>query len=350
MKRRLVIPRMPRLKLSHITVTRRMKRIAFAVLALAVVVAAAGIAHGPVVRVLARTGNPLLDLDKSAWVWDATLIAPPAAQTAAPSPTFIERLTKLNINRLFLNAGWDKSVREPYLAARPAEYDQFIKAAQARGIKVEALYGEPNFAKAEHWPELLRHVNLVLDYNKQHANRFSALHLDIEPYGCADYRGNEATILRDYLAAMRQVKELLRQHNAAERDQLKLVLDLPVWWTAEAPVVDGQPLVPQLLSLADEVVVMNYTADGDRFISQGLRWLAAAKGATARVSMGMEFQPETRGATLSALTASEVQLYVQSAQKEFRSSRQFAGFAVHHFEPFDQYCLAISGQGKGEPR
>lgn len=353
MKRRFVIPRVPRIRVKGISVTRRTKRAAIALLTLAVLAAAVVLAHDPVVRVLARTGNPLYDMTKAAWVWDATLIAPPAATPApgtqstsppAKAASFLEQLVSLNINRLFLNAGWEEAVKAPYLAAKPAEYDQFIKAAHGKGIKVEALFGEPNFAKAANWSEFERHVNLVLDYNKQNANRFAALHLDIEPYGCSDYRGNEAAILRDYLAGLQKVKNLVTAHNQAAHDHLKVVLDVPVWWDTQQPKVDGQAVLPQLLKLVDEVVVMNYTADASKFISQGTRWLDAAKTTGTPVMMGMEFQPEMRGATLTALTDKEVQAFIQSAQAQFHGSKQFAGFAVHHFTPFAEYCQAQAKQ------
>lgn len=332
------------------TVTPRMKRIAAALLILAVICAAAAVAHGPVVRVLARTGNPLYDMDKAAWVWDGTLIAPPSpapngAGGGGGGGPFLDRLRELNIKRIFLNAGWEKTVGGPYLAARPEQYDQFIKAAGARGIAVEALYGEPSFAKADHWADLARHVNLVLEFNRLHANRFCALHLDIEPYGCADYKGNEARILSEYLATLQKVKGLITQHNQANRDRLRLVLDLPAWWDEQSPKVDGRPLVPQLLQLADEVVVMNYTADVREFVDRGKRWLNAAAPSGTTVTMGLEFQPEVRGATLSTLAPEKVGAFLRTALQEFRAGKRFGGFAVHHFGSFSDYCREKSRRG-----
>lgn len=332
---------LPRTGVRTFIVSPRAKRVAAALLLLIAIGVAAALAHGPVVRALARTGNPLYDLDKAAWVWDATLIAPPSPKEAGSGQaSFLDRLRELNITRVFLNAGWEKTVSGPYLAAKPEQYDQFIKAAGARRVAVEALFGEPSFAKADHWADLARHVNLVLEYNRLHANRFSALHLDIEPYGCADYKGNEARILSEYLAALQKVKDMVVQHNQANRDHLRLVLDLPVWWDAQNPKVNGQPLVPQLLQLADEVVVMNYTTDAREFIERGKRWLNAAAASKATVTMGLEFQPEVRGATLSALAKEDVGTFMRTTWQEFRINKQFGGFAVHHFGPFNDYCRA----------
>lgn len=332
----------PRWKPVALVIEPRLKRALLLLLAVVLVAGVAAVSHEPVTRVLSRTGNTFLDQPKAAWVWDSALIAPSTASTTGRgTQAFIDSLRQMNINRVFLNVGWEKATKEAYLRSQSDAVTVFLKQAHARGITVDALYGEPTWARAESLPLLEQYVKLVLEYNATHKYRFNALHLDIEPYGCPGYGGQRDLILKEYLANLTRVRELVTAHNKAARDDLQLVLDLPAWWTETEPTVDGGALVPQLIALADEIVVMDYTEEQARFADQARAWLKLGQAGGKKVMIGVDFQANDRPKSLAVMTRDELQAFFQEPLTEFSRTKLFTGLAVHHYSAYREFCASL---------
>lgn len=325
-----------------LVVDTRLKRALLVLLAVVLVAGVAVVAHEPVVRVLSRTGNVFLDERKATWAWDAAVIDPAPKGTTGQGPqAFLDSLRQLNINRVFLNAGWEKTVKGTHLQSHADQYTTFVKQASARGIAVDALFGEPTWARAASLPTLEQHVQLVLDFNAKSKTRFNALHLDIEPYGCPGYGGQRALILQEYLANLTRVRTMVDAHNKTTKDDLLLVLDLPAWWTDSEPVVDGKALVPQLIALADEVVVMNYVTDPAEFSAQAKSWLTLGQTAGKKIMIGVDFQGSTRQDGLCTKSRADLQTFFQAPLAEFRANKAFNGIAVHHYAAYKDFSATL---------
>lgn len=245
---------------------------------------------------------------RSLWVWDTE----PLLRDGQERESWLNACEQQNVGNLWMQlcyerppAGSADEARVPGCTLRyPDAWRSLLRSAHARGLRVFALDGDPQFASPAQHHVPMAIVEAIGQWNRTApaAERFAGVHLDIEPYlmiGWIDPETRES-ILREYL----HVTYSCQQH--ARRAGLEFGVDVPFWWHARQPGSDqslgevtfrGKRQAASLhcLDLLDHVVVMNYrdVADGPDGILAHARELVAyaSQSAKARLYVGVETLP-----------------------------------------------------------
>lgn len=162
------------------------------------------------------------------------------------------------------------------------ELRAFIRAAHAKGIKIEALDGYPEFAQRPYHFVVYAMIDAIIDYNKrvEPEERYAGVHLDNEPYLIIGWHHhvNREQILEEFLELNVECQRRIR-----EQSDMVYGIDVPFWWSAIDKETDEaigivtfngerKPAVDFCIELLDNLGIMNYrdTAYGaDSMIAHG---------------------------------------------------------------------------------
>ncbi|MGY4691437.1 hypothetical protein [Salibacterium sp. K-3] len=106
-------------------------------------------------------------------------------------------------------------------------YSDFVEKANAEGIEVHAMGGHPSWALKEEESRMMDLVEYVKTYNEsvEEGQKFSGIHLDIEPYTEPSWAENQQDILAQWMDNIELfVKETKRESN------LEASMDLAMWF------------------------------------------------------------------------------------------------------------------------
>ncbi len=188
---------------------------------------------------------------------------------------------------------------------QPARLRAILRDAAARGLRIQALDGAPEYALTRFHARVKGTVDAVLRFNAGGApdQRFTGIHLDIEPYLLLGFSGNARDrILREYLVLNREVA---RQIAGAGKDRIEIGADIPFWYD-EASVNGRNPYVVSfdgktqdvsrhLIDMLDSVTLMDYrnSAPGnDGIIAHAAGEMSYGTKAGKRVRIGVETLPQ----------------------------------------------------------
>ena len=293
-----------------------MKKILIGILT-GIITLSIGIGVGGNSEVMADSSNSY----KRTWEWNSTTIDNPTI--------LINDLTSKNLSNVVVNCGYDTVTKTPYLKNNVGKYDTFIQQATSKGIKVEGIYSNNDWALTSNYTSLANSVKEVLNFNATHRNRFSAIHLDIEPYLLSDWQTNSNSILQQYVSNLSNIRTLINSHNKKNKDSIKLVIDIPFWFNQYN--VNGKNYVDSLLEKVDKIVVMDYTQNDLDFINRGVDILNIAdKYTNKKVVIASEFQSDYTDVTLYAKSLTELGSYTNNALSEFQKHISFDSLSVPH--------------------
>lgn len=197
------------------------------------------------------------------WVWEPRQIADEAEQDK-----LIQFCREQGVNRLLVQVHLVPGSVERGAPALeyPAQLRRLMIVAALEGIRVEALDGSPEMAKAQNRDNVLAVLEAVLAFNRTLPvkSRFVGVHYDIEPYLLADWNTDRrAELMRDNLVLMALVRERLRN----ESPSMSLGASIPFWYDEKDNLGNSYTLEFQgqtknfhqhLQDLTDYVAVMAY--------------------------------------------------------------------------------------------
>jgi hypothetical protein len=256
--------------------------------------------------------QPATERPRLAWHWDPK----PALADAAVRTELFDLLVSQRVGTVWAQISTealtepsgrpprfrDHAVSAPRAVARASEWRVLIAEAHRRGIRVEALDGDPVWALKAYQAGPLGVVDAVIEYNAQvrPEERFDGIHFDIEPYILLSWRfpRSREQLLRELLDLAVHC-----QRHVREIGDMQFGVDIPYWWDAiddktKRPIGDTlfdgvrKSAAQHLIDRLDNVGIMNYrnSAGGtDGMIANGtptLDYADRAKG--ARIYMGVE--------------------------------------------------------------
>jgi hypothetical protein len=179
---------------------------------------------------------------------------------------------------------------------------------RAAGTRIEALAGEPIWAKPGQRAGLLEFVRVA------RAQDVDAVHLDIEPYSLRLWRTDRDRLIDSYLGALR----------AATRaaGAVPVNVDIPYWF--------DKPLVAEILERVDAITVMDYRDSGPEAVESAREEVRAAADAGKKVTIGLETGDVRPGSVTffqegrAALTEA-----ISEIREAYAANPAFAGIAVH---------------------
>lgn len=250
----------------------------------------AGVAAPPPAQALAR----------AMWVWEIEPLLGDEAQRAE----LFDFCGEHGVDELFLQVAYvfenDLTTNVQCVLRRPGDLRALLAEASARGIRVHALDGYPEFVRRSQHPRVLALVRAIADYNEasEPAQRYAGIHLDNEPYQILGFDGPQrAGILIQFLELNEKVVALLRERNAG----IVYGVDIPFWF--DETEAGGAPraavtfkgvrkdAAQHVIDIVDNVGIMDYRnfAGGvDGMIYHALGEMDYADRAGKKVYLGVE--------------------------------------------------------------
>jgi hypothetical protein len=205
----------------------------------------------------------------------------------------------------------DEGLGTVYLYAEGGFGDKVIKAIAAlreQGTQVEALAGEPVWAKPRESAGLLEFVRAARSQD------VDAIHLDIEPYSLRLWQTDRERLMHSYFTALTAAKRAA--------GDVPVNADIPYWYEP--------PIIRKILDRVDAITVMDYRDTADAAIEGARQEMQLARKAGKRATIGLEtgdvkpasitFFQEGRGPLVDAITQIEA---------AYSDNPAFDGIAVH---------------------
>ncbi|MBN2980336.1 hypothetical protein [Cohnella algarum] len=251
---------------------------------------------------------------KATWLWDT----PQIRESGAEILDFLERK---GINVVYLQINRD---------VKPAEYGAFIREAGARGIAVEALDGRASWGLLSGRAGIDAFLGWVETYQAAAApeERFSGLHVDIEPYAMASWNMEDETLIAQW---QKNVSYLARR---AGEIGLPLAADLPFWLHQYRSATSDESLSFWMIRKLDAVTILAYRNSAESIAAMAAKELseAADLGVPATVAVETKGIDEGAAVTFSGKSAAfmDEQLAKASALID-KKHNAFAGIAIHDY-------------------
>ena len=229
----------------------------------------------------------------------------------------------------------DKDVTTVYLQIDPAlpndRYAAFIDKMQKANIDVQALDGEPewntaNFDTLWEW---------LSQYQQEYpASKFTALHLDVEPYLSALWEENEKKAIYQY-------QELLQHAQQQVQDSgIKFEVDIPFWYDEVFynNTLGKGNLAEWVISKVDGVSIMAYRNTVSALKSITKNEMNYAKKYRTPIVIGVETMPFPNERQISFATKGEKTMNRMLNQiiKHYAKNRYFDGVAIHHVHSWEK--------------
>lgn len=266
---------------------------------------------------------------RATWVWHSNLIMDDREELLAFT-------TEHHINLIYLY--YDSKIPD-------ACYRTFIKAANARGMQVYALSGEPSWALRSNRAQLFQFVSRIRRFNEEalQNQQFRGVNLDIEPYLLPDWSKHRESIIKQWTDTLiRVIPRIKGQPNrtaqkASQPPTLKVSLDLPFWlneYMTSTPF-GKEPLSRWMMQQADQITFMAYRnhALGKGgildILKQEIDW--AKKDRTPFV-VGLETRDtKEKQVTFHKAGAARLRSALIIVNSSLHDNPSYQGYAIHEF-------------------
>ena len=260
----------------------------------------------------------------STWIWDTSKIV-------TESDEIFAFFKQKKVNILYLQVNRDI----PF-----SNYQSFIEQAKKKGIKVYAMDGSPEWLD----PKNKRHVhflNWVSDYQKKSKKneRFSGLHLDVEPYLYKGWENNYQSTVKRYQDIIKKAKK------EAASLALPLEMDIPFWFSESnfTNKTYGKGVLSEwVIKNVDGVTIMayrNFIKGQNGILALTLDEIKYANKAGKKVQIALETtKPDSEPPYLSFFEKGqkELQKTINSLHNSYKEHKSFNGFAIHSYESWSK--------------
>lgn len=309
----------------------------------------------PVAEPSSPTGGPAIKVrGRGMWVWEASAII----GSAAKADEFFAFCDRNQIRDIYLAPGYSAAESEsppisPDFRIALPEHHAFISRAHQKGLRVEALLGDPEWAAQKNHESALAAVDSVLDFNRQAAAtaEFDGIHLDVEPYVLAGFVDREYRnqLLGEFLQLVSRCAARVRAEPG-----VTLTCDVP-WWFYPTQSPDREDLTlafqgqsktvgEHLTSLLEKVTLMDYrnqAAGAGGIVAGAEPALAYAASIQKQIVVGLEtyLQPGTPVYFAFRLPAAEFHQRLGAAG--LLSERFFHGYLMSAVVDGNQIYLGL---------
>ena len=223
----------------------------------------------------------------------------------------------------------DKDVTIVYLQIDPTlsndHYATFINGMKEANIEVQALDGAPDW-NTTNFDTLWAWLN---QYHQAYpTSKFTAVHLDVEPYLSTRWTENEKQAIYQY-------QTLLQHAQRQTRDSgMKLEIDIPFWYDEilYTNTLGKGNLAEWIISKADGVSIMAYRNTVPALKSITKNEMHYAKMYETPIVIGVETMHFPEEPQLSFATKSEKSMnrMLNQVIRHYAKNRYFDGVAIHH--------------------
>ncbi len=265
----------------------------------------------------AEHNNERTRLGYATWLWHTEQIIHNTDQ-------IINFLLKNNVKYLYLQVDY---------ALDLDVYKAFIKKASANGIDVHALEGAPDWVSDRGGDKQQMFFDWLTEYQETalEEEKFTGIHLDVEPYLQEQYHINRNAVLENYQDF------LMHALGQSEGLALPLAIDIPFWFDEVSyDTKYGSGILAQwIISRVKNITIMAYrdsALDNNGIIQLVSTEIELANKYDAVIIIAVETQRSDEGNTISFYE--EGQQYMNNELNKvyntYQASLSFGGFAIHH--------------------
>lgn len=274
-----------------------------------------------------RTGDSGSSVDddgslvRAMWIWGSEAVIDPARRSQ-----LMDFAGDKGVTRFYAEA-WSALVNEPDALA------EFIRTSHSRGIEVELLFGDREWAFYENHQTVLDIADQMVDFVRRYPDaRPIAMHLDVEPYSLQAWKDD-----KEYVAnQMLDLYELVYQR--LDGSGLLLVVDIPIWFDVHEITRNGETrlLHELVIDIVDGVALMDYRDTYDRIVNDAANELQYADRQQKTVVVGVEtmcIEPET--ITFCEEGSDFMEGILERLDSEMpQQYGSYTGHAIHYFDSY----------------
>lgn len=272
------------------------------------------------------------------WVWNTSELLESSENTRR----LFEFCARQNISDIYLAIELERSGGDGlFTIASPQGYHTFLERAHQKGLRVEALAGDPEWAVDENHRQALAAVRAVVGFNRvaPQGARFDGIHLDVEPYVLAGFadRVYQKQLLTQFLEMIAQCAALARSEG-----HLAVSCDVP-WWFYPADSEGRKALTvtfggtaetvgEHLTDLLASVTIMDYHNEADGaggVIASGSPALSYAARKGKQVMVGVETFSEPDATDYFAFSLPASEFHQRLAASGLRNDLHFEGYNLY---------------------
>ncbi len=258
---------------------------------------------------------------RALWVWRPSFLTSP--QHVDFFITFCEAR---GIKAVFLFTSM------PALQANPEIYERFLLRAHNRGIRIDALNGEPDWFDGG---KAVDFAKAVLGFNARTAgsSRFDAVHLDIEPHVAKRWPKNaQESLLRGYLQLLQELGGVVRAGGS------RLSVDVPHWYLNRQ--IGSEPLLEQIFDRVDDLALMTYTPDFQQVSQVVARATEVASLKGKRLWFGLSADPKH---LCGPAIERQFEKLASAVEAQTAGQESVKGVAIHDLRRYQDLILAPGG-------
>ncbi|WP_223703553.1 amidase [Sutcliffiella deserti] len=254
--------------------------------------------------------------DYATWLWNPWMIVHDEMGT-------LDFLETKQANKVYLQIDRDIPMQV---------YRNFIEKASAKEIKIYALDGAPDWVGPKGSTHQNKLLNWVGNYQSGSADsqKFSGIHLDVEPYLYHGWSTNQAATIRSYQTL------LLKAKTSAASLKLPLEVDLPFWFDEiyyKNKYGKGN-LAEWAIANTDGITIMAYRDTASFIIDIVKNEIAFADKHGKNVIIGVETGRTDEGDQISFFEEGEAYMMKEltSVNNYYDQVKGYNGIAIHHVE------------------
>jgi hypothetical protein len=253
---------------------------------------------------------------RATWLWNPWDIVSDEAGTLA----FLE---DKNINKVYVQIDRDMPLNV---------YRGFIEKASAKGMKIYALDGAPDWAAEEGYTNQDRLMAWIKTYQAESGNvqKFSGIHLDVEPYLYSGWTSNQKAAILAYQNL------LIKAKASANSLALPLEADMPFWFDEVSynNTLGTGILAEWVIANISSVTIMAYRHKAPLIIELVKNEVKFAAKYGKSTVIGVETAPTEEGDAITFFEKGEAYMNSQLAEVQtyYAGKAGYGGIAVHYVD------------------
>ncbi|WP_025025859.1 hypothetical protein [Caldalkalibacillus mannanilyticus] len=251
---------------------------------------------------------------KATWLWNPWMIVSDKESTLS----FLE---SKNVNKVYLQIDPDISMDI---------YREFIEKASNKGISIYALDGSAEWVEWKGYIHLEKLMSWLGKYQEgsKATQKFSGIHLDVEPYLYSGWKTSQNNTIESYQALILKAKQ------SAETLDIPLEADIPFWFDEifyKNKYGKGM-LAEWVIAETDSVTIMAYRDSAEKIIEIVKTEIELASKYNKSIVIGVETGFSYEGGLVTFYEEGESYMNetLSVVEKYYSEVVSFNGIAVHH--------------------
>ena len=214
-----------------------------------------------------------------------------------------------------------------YTSSFNEKTNEFIKQANKRNMKVFWLDGDYRWIET---PELLNEdIAKYLKYQETYENKFSGMHLDIEPHQDPNFEAKRETMLYKFITLTYNLK--------IQYPDIWIEYDIPIWLNDNIEFRrQTKPTYAHIIDNASAVTLMSYRDTSERIYDSAKDEIEYAISVGKKLNLGVETGEQHSETFVSFYEEGKRYMYEEIEKVRQQIPKNF-GIAIHHI--YDWYNL-----------